>query len=87
VGRARLQRSSSGDTVWDHDHRNGLRHFGRTPGCGYNPERSINTVSIGDDIDWNRTRHPARRNLFIINMTEQKFDCDRLIACQCIVNI
>ena len=67
VGRARLQGSSWGDTVWDHDHRNGLRHFGRTPGCGYNPERSINTVSIGDDKDWNRTRHSARRNQQIIS--------------------
>lgn len=46
AGRVCSQRSSWGDTVGDHDHQQyEPRHFGRTPGCGHSPERSINTVS------------------------------------------
>lgn len=45
AGRVCLKRSSWGDTAGLHGHQQcGPRHFGHTPGCGHNPERSINTV-------------------------------------------
>ena len=46
AGRVCLKRSSLGDTAVVHGHQQyGPRRFGRTLGCGHNPERSINTVS------------------------------------------
>ena len=38
--------------VGDHERQqNGPRYFGRTPGCGRNPEMSINTVSKDNEKD------------------------------------